>query len=58
MSASEIAKLVYVVPGFRAVHDVPLPQGRCRILNGAVWVMQRFPLFDPIRPAFTLLEFG
>lgn len=58
MSASEIAKLVDVVPGVRAVHDVPLPQGRGRILNGAVWVMQRFPLFDPIRPAFTLLEFG
>lgn len=58
MSASEIAKLVDVVPGVRAVHDVPLPEGRGRILNGAVWVMQRFPLFDPIRPAFTLLEFG
>jgi O-methyltransferase involved in polyketide biosynthesis len=58
MSANEIAKLVDVVPGVRAVHDVPLPQGRGRILNGAVWVMQRFPLFDPIRPAFTLLEFG
>jgi O-methyltransferase involved in polyketide biosynthesis len=58
MSASETAKLVDVVPGVRAVHDVPLPQGRGRILNGAVWVMQRFPLFDPIRPAFTLLEFG
>jgi hypothetical protein len=58
MSASEAAKLVDVVPGVRAVHDVALPQGRGRILNGAVWAMQRFPLLDPIRPALTLLEFG
>jgi O-methyltransferase involved in polyketide biosynthesis len=58
MSASEAAKLVDVVPGVRAVHDVPLPQGRGRVLNSLVWAAQRFPLFDPIRPAFTLLEFG
>jgi O-methyltransferase involved in polyketide biosynthesis len=58
MSASEAAKLVDVVPGLRAVHDVPLPEGRGRVLNGMMWVMQRFPLFDPVRPSFTLLEFG
>jgi O-methyltransferase involved in polyketide biosynthesis len=58
MSASEAAKLVDVVPGIRAVHDVPLPQGRGRVINGLLWAVQRFPLLDPVRPAFTLLEFG
>jgi O-methyltransferase involved in polyketide biosynthesis len=58
MSAHEAAKLVDIVPGIRAVHDIPLPHGRGRVTNGVFWAMQRFPLFDPIRPAFTLLEFG
>jgi O-methyltransferase involved in polyketide biosynthesis len=58
MSASEAAKLVDVVPGVRAVHDVALPAGRGRVFNAALWAVQRIPLFDPVRPAFTLLEFG
>ena len=58
MSASEAAKLADVVPGVRAVHDVPLPQGRGRLLNEGIRLLQRFPLLDAIRPAFTLLEFG
>jgi O-methyltransferase involved in polyketide biosynthesis len=58
MSASEAARLVDVVPGVRTVHDVPLPPGRGRLLNTALWAVQRIPLFDPIRPALTLLEFG
>ena len=58
MSASEAAKLVDVVPGVRAVHDVALPAGRGRVFNAALWAIQRIPLFDPVRPAFTLLEFG
>ena len=58
MSASEAARLVDVVPGVRAVHDVPLPAGRGRVFNAALWAIQRIPLFDPVRPAFTLLEFG
>jgi O-methyltransferase involved in polyketide biosynthesis len=58
MSASEAAKLVDVVPGVRAVHDVPLPEARGRVLNGMLAVVQRFPLFDSVRPSFTLLEFG
>jgi O-methyltransferase involved in polyketide biosynthesis len=58
MSASEAAGLVDIVPGVRTVHDVALPRGRGRVLNTALWAVQRIPLFDPIRPALTLLEFG
>ena len=58
MSSSEAARLVDVVPGVRAVHDVALPAGRGRVFNAALWAIQRIPLFDPVRPAFTLLEFG
>jgi O-methyltransferase involved in polyketide biosynthesis len=58
MSANEAATLVDVVPGVRAVHDIPLPRGRGRVTNAVFWAMQRFPLLDPIRPAFTVLEFG
>ena len=58
MSAAEASRLVDVVPGVRAVHDVPLPRGRGRVLNAVMWTVQRIPLLDPVRPAFTLLEFG
>jgi hypothetical protein len=50
--------LVDVVPGIRAVHDVPLPAGRGTVFNALAWAVQRIPLFDPVRPALTLLEFG
>lgn len=58
MSAGEAATLVDLVPGIRAVHDVPLPRGRGTVLNTTLWAIQRIPLFDPVRPALTLLEFG
>jgi O-methyltransferase involved in polyketide biosynthesis len=58
MSAAEAARLVDVVPGVRAVHDVPFPRGRGTVLNAAMWAVQRIPLLDPVRPATTLLEFG
>ena len=58
MSAAEAARLVDVVPGVRAVHDVTLPQGRGLVLNKLLWLAQRTPLLDPVRPALTLLEFG
>jgi O-methyltransferase involved in polyketide biosynthesis len=58
MSAAEAARLVDVVPGVRAVHDVPFPRGRGAVLNAAMWAVQRIPLLDPVRPATTLLEFG
>jgi hypothetical protein len=31
---------------------------RGRVLNTVAWAVQRNSLFDPIRPTFTLLEFG
>lgn len=58
MSAAQAANLVNTVPGIRAVRDVPFPPGRGRVLNTMAWAVQRIPLFDPIRPALTLLEFG
>ncbi|ORA48447.1 methyltransferase [Mycolicibacterium celeriflavum] len=58
MTPSEVAGLVDEIPGIRAVHDVPLPPGRGKVLNTLMWGAQRLPLFDSVRPVFTLLEFG
>jgi len=58
MSPSEAATLVDRVPGVRAVHDVPYPKGRGRVLNAVMGAMQHIPLLDPVRPSLTLLEFG
>lgn len=58
LSVDDAADLVNTVPGVRAVHDVPFEPGRGRLLNAALWTVQRVPLFDPIRPLTTLLEFG
>jgi O-methyltransferase involved in polyketide biosynthesis len=58
MSVSQAARLVDIVPGVRSVRDVPLPAGRGTLLNAMLWAVQRIPLLDAVRPAFTLLEFG
>ena len=58
MTPSELADLRNKVPGIRGVHDIPLPPGRGRVFNAVTWAVQRLPLFDPVRPVFTLLEFG
>jgi len=58
LSVSEIADLVNTIPGIRAVHDLPYPPVRGRVLNALIWTAQRIPLLDPVRPALTLLEFG
>jgi O-methyltransferase involved in polyketide biosynthesis len=58
LSMSEVAELVNTVPGIRAVHDLPMPAGRDRLLNTLAWTAQRVPLFNPLRPVLTLLEFG
>jgi hypothetical protein len=58
ISVSEAANLVNTVPGIRAVHDLPYPPGRGKVLNALIWTAQRLPLLDPVRPALTLLEFG
>jgi hypothetical protein len=53
-----LAELVNAVPGIRAVHDLPMAQGRGKVLSTLMWSMQRIPLLDPVRPPVTLLEFG
>jgi O-methyltransferase involved in polyketide biosynthesis len=58
LSVSEAASLANTVPGIRAVHDLPYPAGRGKILNTMMWTAQRIPMLDPVRPVLTLLEFG
>jgi O-methyltransferase involved in polyketide biosynthesis len=58
LSVSEAASLVNTMPGVRAVHDLPYPTGRGKVLNTLMWTAQRIPLLDPVRPVLTLLEFG
>jgi O-methyltransferase involved in polyketide biosynthesis len=58
MSVSQAANLVDTIPGVRAVHDLPMPARRGKILNALMWTAQRIPLLDSVRPVLTLLEFG
>lgn len=58
LTPAQLADLADTVPGIRAVHDVPLPEGRGRAWNAVAFAMQRIPLFDPVRPTHTVLEFG
>jgi O-methyltransferase involved in polyketide biosynthesis len=58
LSVSDAANLANTVPGIRTVHDLPHAAGRGKVLNTVMWTVQRFPLFDPLRPLLILLEFG
>ncbi|MGV0793447.1 class I SAM-dependent methyltransferase [Mycolicibacterium sp. XJ1819] len=58
MTPSQLANLVNEIPGIRAVHDIAIPPGRGKVFNAAAATLQRLSLFDPVRPVFTLLEFG
>jgi O-methyltransferase involved in polyketide biosynthesis len=58
LSVSEAANLVNDVPGIRAVHDVAPAPGRGKAFNAVMWTAQRVPMFDTVRPLYTLLEFG
>jgi O-methyltransferase involved in polyketide biosynthesis len=58
LSVSHAANLVNTVPGIRAVHDLPMPAGRGKVVNALMWTAQRIPLLDSVRPVVTLLEFG
>ena len=58
LTVTEVADLVNTIPGIRAVHDLPFPPGRGKVLNALMWTAQRIPLLDPVRPVLTLLEFG
>ena len=40
LAFAQAANLVNTVPGIRAVHDLPLPAGRGKVLNALMWTMQ------------------
>ncbi len=58
MTPPQLANLVNEVPGIRGVHDLPMPPGRGKAFNAIVSTVQRFHVFDSVRPVNTLLEFG
>ena len=58
LSVAEAADLVNTVPGVRAVHDLPLPGGRGRLMNGVITNLANSRRLNSLRPTFTLLEFG
>ncbi|BBY18757.1 class I SAM-dependent methyltransferase [Mycolicibacterium litorale] len=58
LTPAQLANLANTVPGIRAVHDLPMPQGRgvlFRRLFPAFWQLK---LTKQMRGAYTLLEFG
>jgi O-methyltransferase involved in polyketide biosynthesis len=58
LSVDQAANLVNDVPGIRAVHDVEFGPARGAVVNMLMWTLRRVPLFDPVRPLLTLLDFG
>ncbi|RAV18335.1 class I SAM-dependent methyltransferase [Mycolicibacterium sp. GF69] len=58
LSAAQLADLVHTVPGIRAVHDLPMPQGRGWFFENVFPAFWRFRLTKNLRGAYTLLEFG
>jgi O-methyltransferase involved in polyketide biosynthesis len=58
MTVSELADLVNTVPGVRAVHDLPLPEGRGWLMNSVITNLANSRRLHSMRPTFTLLEFG
>ncbi|MEB3981285.1 class I SAM-dependent methyltransferase [Mycobacterium sp. 663a-19] len=58
LSLKQAADLANAVPGIRAVHNLRLPPGRGRMFNAALSIMYRKRFLAPLRPIFTLLEFG
>lgn len=57
LTTAEIAHLVNT-SGIRAVHNMPYPRGRGLTFSVLLWTAQRLPMFDPVLPTLTLLEFG
>lgn len=58
LSIDQLRALVGTVPGLKAVHDVPMPQGRgfmFKTLFPAFWA---FGPLKPFRGVYALLEFG
>ena len=58
LSMRQLADLANTVPGVRAVHDIPIPEGRGLFFRKIFPAFWRFPLTKQLRGAYTLLEFG
>jgi O-methyltransferase involved in polyketide biosynthesis len=58
LSLKQAADLVNTVPEIRAVRALQLPPGRGRLFNAALSTTCRTRFLAPLRPCFTLLEFG
>lgn len=58
LSINQLKALVGVVPGLRAVHDVPMPAGRGFIFKTLFPAFWRFGPVKPFRGVYALLEFG
>ncbi|BCI56002.1 O-methyltransferase [Mycolicibacterium litorale] len=58
LSPAQLADLAHTVPGIRAVHDLPMPQGRGPIFRTVFPAFWRFGPTKNYRGAYTLLEFG
>ncbi|ORB28847.1 class I SAM-dependent methyltransferase [Mycolicibacterium parafortuitum] len=58
LSAAQLADLVHTVPGIKAVHDLPMPQGRGFFFEKVFPAFWRFKPLKNYRGAYTLLEFG
>ena len=54
----QLADLTSAIPGVTAVHDLPTPKGRGVLMNAVITTIFNNRVFDPIRPSYTLLEFG
>jgi len=58
LSAGQLADLVNTVPGIRAVHDLPMPEGRGVVFKKLFPAFWRWRPTKQFRGAYTLLEFG
>ncbi|CAN5365362.1 class I SAM-dependent methyltransferase [soil metagenome] len=58
MTVGDLADLVNTIPGVRAVHDLPLPEGRGRLMNTVIANLANSRRLHSLRPTFTMLEFG
>lgn len=58
LSATQLAALPAAVPGIRAVHDLPMPQGRGWFFEKVFPAVWRFKPIKNLRGAYTLLDFG
>ncbi|OBI98797.1 methyltransferase [Mycobacterium alsense] len=58
LSAGQLAKLANTMPGVRAVHDIPMPNGRGLFFGTLFPAFWQFGPTKPFRGAYTLLEFG